>query len=144
MGGYKLGSVQGKEKGKSWGNSTAPACGGEYSSSQRIGDISSIYEGQESSSIEDKQMYRTYRTTKDTIMGVEIENTDITLKLITDLDRKEYVMVKRQKEVTIYNLSLVGNVTEIVHDVSFKEYRDITYARLDKELLEQGIKPRRR
>jgi len=77
-------------------------------------------------------------------MGAEIENTDITLKLITDLDRKEYVMVKRQKEVTIYNLSLVGNVTEIVHDVSFEEYRDITYARLDKELLEQGIKPRRR
>lgn len=89
-------------------------------------------------------MYKTYRTTKDTIMGAETENTDITLKLITDLDEKEYVMVKRQKEFTIYNLLLVGNVTEIVHDVSFKEYRDITYRRLDKELLEQGIKPRRR
>ena len=89
-------------------------------------------------------MYRTYRTTKDTIMGAETENVDITLTLITDLDEKEYVMVKRQKEVAIYTLSLVGNVTEIVHDVSFKEYRDITYARLDKELLEQGIKPRRR
>ncbi|MBP2660647.1 MAG: hypothetical protein H6Q69_3679, partial [Firmicutes bacterium] len=31
-----------------------------------------------------------------------------------------------------------------VHEISFEEYRDITYARLDKELLEQGIKPRRR
>jgi hypothetical protein len=64
--------------------------------------------------------------------------------LITDLDRREYVMVKRQKEDAIYNLSLVGNITEIVGEVSFEEYRDITYARLDKELLEQGIKPRRR
>jgi hypothetical protein len=89
-------------------------------------------------------MYRTYRTTKETIMGEETENVDITLTLITDLDKKEYVMVKRQKEVTIYRLLLVGNVTEIVHDVSFKEYRDITYAKLDRELLEQGIKLRRR
>ncbi|GMA99875.1 hypothetical protein [Pelosinus sp. IPA-1] len=89
-------------------------------------------------------MYRTYRTTTETIMGAETENADTTLTLITDLDEKEYVMVKRQKEVAIYTLSLVGNVTEIVHDVSFKEYREITYARLDKELLEQGIKPRRR
>jgi hypothetical protein len=89
-------------------------------------------------------MYRTYRTTKETIMGEETENVDITLTLITDLDKKEYVMVKRQKEVAIYRLLLVGNVTEIVHDVSFKEYRDITYAKLDRELLEQGIKLRRR
>lgn len=89
-------------------------------------------------------MYRTYRTTKETIMGEETENVDITLTLITDLDKKEYVMVKRQKEVAIYRLMLVGNVTEIVHDVSFKEYRDITYAKLDRELLEQGIKLRRR
>lgn len=89
-------------------------------------------------------MYRTYRTTKETIMGEETENADITLTLITDLDKKEYVMVKRQKEVAIYRLLLVGNVTEIVHDVSFKEYRDITYAKLDRELLEQGIKLRRR
>ena len=89
-------------------------------------------------------MYRTYRTTKDTIVGEETENADITFTLITDLDRKEYVMVKRQKEYAIYNLSLVGNVTEIVPDVSFEEYRNITYARLDKELLAQGIKPRRR
>jgi len=88
-------------------------------------------------------MYKTYRTTEDTIMAEEVENADITVKLITDLDRKEYVMVKRQEEVTIYNLSLVGQVTEIVNDVSFEEYRDITYARLDKELLDQGIKPRR-
>lgn len=89
-------------------------------------------------------MYRTYRTTKETIMGEETENVDITLTLITDLDKKEYVMVKKQKEVAIYRLLLVGNVTEIVHDVSFKEYRDITYAKLDRELLEQGIKLRRR
>lgn len=89
-------------------------------------------------------MYRTYRTTKDTIMGVETESTDITLKLITDLDGKEYVIIKNQKEDAIYHLSLVGKITEIVHEISFEEYRDITYARLDKELLEQGIKPRRR
>ncbi len=89
-------------------------------------------------------MYRTYRTTKETIIGEETDNVDITLTLITDLDKKEYVMVKRQKEVAIYRLLLVGNVTEIVHDVSFKEYRDITYAKLDRELLEQGIKLRRR
>jgi hypothetical protein len=89
-------------------------------------------------------MYRTYRTTKDTIMGVEAESTDITFKLITDLDGKEYVIVKKQKEDAIYHLSLVGKITEIVHEISFEEYRDITYARLDKELLEQGIKPRRR
>ena len=89
-------------------------------------------------------MYRTYRTTKDTIMAEKEENADLTVELITDLDRKEYVMIKRQEEVTIYNLSLVGQVTEIVNDVSFEEYRDLTYARLDQELLEQGIKPRRR
>jgi hypothetical protein len=88
-------------------------------------------------------MYKTYRTTGDTIMADEVENADITLKLITDLDRKEYVMVKRQEGVLIYNLSLVGRVTEIVDDVSFEEYRKITYARLDKEALAQGIKPKR-
>ncbi|SFL49062.1 hypothetical protein [Pelosinus propionicus] len=89
-------------------------------------------------------MYRTYRTTKDTIMGEETENADVTLKLITDLDGKEYVIVKKQKEDAIYHLSLVGKVTEIVHEISFEEYRNITYARLDNELLEQGIKPKRR
>ncbi|MBP2631724.1 MAG: hypothetical protein H6Q70_2352 [Firmicutes bacterium] len=88
-------------------------------------------------------MYKTYRTTKDTIIAEEAENAELTVKLITDLDSKEYVMVKRQKKATIYNLSPVGDVTEIVNDVSFKEYRDITYARLDKESLEQGIKPKR-
>jgi hypothetical protein len=44
MGGYKLVSVQGKGKGKS----TAPMCGGDSSSSPWIGDIHSIYEGQDS------------------------------------------------------------------------------------------------
>ena len=77
-------------------------------------------------------------------MADEVESADLSVKLITDLDSKEYVMVKRQEKIAIYNLSLVGYVTEIVNDVSFEEYRDITYARLDKELLEQGIKPRRR
>ena len=92
-------------------------------------------------------MYRTYRTTEDTIIAApatELEDAEITVELITDLDSKEYLMVKRQKKVTIYNLSLVGDVTEIVNDVSFEEYRELTYARLDKELLEQGIKPKRR
>ena len=89
-------------------------------------------------------MYKTYRTAEDTIMAEEVENADFTVKLMRDLDRREYVMVKRQEKVTIYNLSLVGDVTEIVNDVSFEEYRELTYARLDKELLEQGIKPRKR
>ena len=88
-------------------------------------------------------MYRIYRTTKDTIIAEEAENADLTVKLITDLDKKEYVMVKRQGKISIYNLSLVGQVTEIVNDVSFEEFRDITYAKLDKESLEQGIKPER-
>ncbi|WP_110954504.1 hypothetical protein [Anaerosinus massiliensis] len=88
-------------------------------------------------------MYKTYRTTKDTIIGEESENTDLTVKLITDLDKKEYMLIKQQDDVTIYNLSLVGRVTEIVDDVSFEEYRDLTYARLDKELLSQGITPKR-
>jgi H2-forming N5,N10-methylenetetrahydromethanopterin dehydrogenase-like enzyme len=89
-------------------------------------------------------MYKTYRTTGNTIMADEVENADITLKLMIDLDNKEYVMVKRQEGVLIYNLSLVGRVTEIVDDVSFEEYRKVTYARLDKEALAQGIKPRKR
>ena len=78
------------------------------------------------------QMYRTYRTTKETIIGEETENVDITLKLITDIDGKEYVMVKKQEENAIYDLSLIGYVTEIVQDVSFKDFRDVTYARLNK------------
>jgi hypothetical protein len=88
-------------------------------------------------------MYRIYKTAKDVIMAEEVENADITLKLIIDLNKKEYVMVKRQEKIAIYNLSLVGHITEIVDDISFEEYRDITYARLDQELLDQGIKPRR-
>lgn len=85
-------------------------------------------------------MYRTYRTTKGTIIAEESESHDISVKVITDLDSKEYVMVKRQNKIMIYDISTVGEVVEIVNDVSFEEYRDITYARLDKELLEQGIK----
>jgi len=48
MGGYKLVAIQGKEKVRSWGKSTAPACGGDSSSPQRMGDFCSIYEGQKS------------------------------------------------------------------------------------------------
>ncbi|MBP2632039.1 MAG: hypothetical protein H6Q70_2667 [Firmicutes bacterium] len=77
-------------------------------------------------------------------MAEEVENADLTVKLLIDLDSKEYVIVKRQEGVLIYNISLVGRVTEIVDDVSFEEYRKITYERLDKEALELGIKPRRR
>ena len=88
-------------------------------------------------------MYRIYKTTKDIIMAEEVENADFTIKLMTDFDKKKYVMVKQQEEVTIYNLSLFGHLTEITDDISFEEYRDITYAKLDKELLEQGTKPRR-
>ncbi len=53
---------------------------------------------------------------------------------------------KRQSdglEVALYNLSLVGHLTEIADDISLEEYIDITYAKLDTELLEMGIKPRR-
>jgi hypothetical protein len=89
-------------------------------------------------------MYRIYKITKDIIIAEKVENADLTVKLLLDMDKKEYVMVKRQEEVNIYNLSLVGQVNEIADDISFEEFRDLTYARLDKELLEQGIKPRRR
>jgi hypothetical protein len=88
-------------------------------------------------------MYKIYRTTKDTIIAEKVGNADLTVKLLLDLDKKEYVMVKRQEEVYIYNLSLVGRVTKIDDDISFEEFRDITYARLDQELLDMGIKPRR-
>lgn len=77
-------------------------------------------------------MFKTYRTTNETIMGEETESTDITLTLITDVDGNEYVMIKTQEEEAIYNLSLIGHVTEIVQDVLFEEFKKITYARLDK------------
>jgi len=32
--------------------------------------------------------------------------------------------------------------TAAENDVSFEDYRDITYARLDKKLVEQGTKPK--
>ncbi|GMB01002.1 hypothetical protein [Pelosinus sp. IPA-1] len=77
-------------------------------------------------------MFKTYRTINETIMGEEAESDDITLTLITDVDGNEYVMVKTQEEKAIYNLSLIGYVTEIVQDASFEEFRKIIYARLDK------------
>ncbi len=89
-------------------------------------------------------MYRIYKTTDDIIMAEEVDSADITLKLMTDFDKKKYVMVKQQEGVMIYNLSQFGLLTEIADDIPFEEYRDITYAKLDKELLEMGIKPKRR
>ena len=77
-------------------------------------------------------MFRTYRTTKETIMGEEVKSTDITLTLITSVEGREYVMAKMQGEKALYNLSLIGHVTEIVDDVSFKEFRELTYARQNK------------
>jgi hypothetical protein len=76
-------------------------------------------------------------------MAEEVDSADITVKLMTDFDKKKYVMVKQQEGVMIYNLSQFGLLTEIADDIPFEEYRDITYAKLDKELLEMGIKPRR-
>ena len=87
-------------------------------------------------------MYKTYRTAKDTIIAAEVEYEDITLQLLADLDGKEYLIVKRQNETTIYHLPLSEKISEIVDDVLFEEYRAITYAKLDQELLEQGIKPK--
>ncbi len=92
-------------------------------------------------------MYRTYRTTQDTIIAApatELEDAEITVELITDLNSKEYALVRRQEKIAIYDLSLIGYVTGIINGFSFEEYRDITYARLDKELLEMGIKPKKR
>ncbi|MBP2629760.1 MAG: hypothetical protein H6Q70_388 [Firmicutes bacterium] len=89
-------------------------------------------------------MYRIYKIAQDIIMAEEVENDDLTVKLLTALDKKEYVLIKRQEKIAIYNLSLAGHVNEIADDISFEEYRDIIYAKLDKELLEMGIKPKRR
>lgn len=77
-------------------------------------------------------MFKTYRTTNETIMGEEAESADLTITLITDVDGNEYVMVKTQEDEVIYNLSFIGRVTEIVQDISFQEFRKVTYARLDK------------
>jgi hypothetical protein len=86
-------------------------------------------------------MYKIYRTPKDTIIAQEVENTDFTVKLLTDLDCKEYVMIKWQDAVNIYNFSLVGQVNEIADEISLEEFREITYAKKYKESLEQEIKP---
>jgi len=77
-------------------------------------------------------MFRTYKTTNQTIIGEENENEELTFKLIIDVEGKEYVMVKRQEQNAIYDLSLIGYVTEILQDVSFEDFRDMTYARLNK------------
>jgi hypothetical protein len=77
-------------------------------------------------------MFRTYRTTNGIIVGEEIERADIKLKLITDVEGNEYVMVEVQEEKALYSLSLFGYVTKIVDDVCFKEFRDSIYARFNK------------
>ncbi len=73
-------------------------------------------------------MYKIYRTTKDTIIAEETKNADFTVKLIIDLNCKEYVMIKWKDAVNIYNFSLVGQVTEIADEIPFEEFRDIIYA----------------
>ncbi|MBP2630256.1 MAG: hypothetical protein H6Q70_884 [Firmicutes bacterium] len=85
-------------------------------------------------------MYKIYRTAKDTIIAKETEDADFTVKLIIGLDCKEYVMIKWKDAVNIYNFSLVGQVTEIADEISYQEYRDLTYAKLKKESLEEEIK----
>ena len=77
-------------------------------------------------------MFRIYKTIKETIIGEENENGDLSFQLITDVEGKEYVMIKRQEQNAIYDLSLIDNVTEIVQDVSFEEFRTITYVRFKK------------
>ncbi|MBP2629655.1 MAG: hypothetical protein H6Q70_283 [Firmicutes bacterium] len=130
---------------KSCGQGSTAACGGEPSSPRPRGEVRSIYKGQDlfSWEIEVLEMYRIYKTTDDIIMAEEVDSADITVKLMTDFDKKKYVMVKQQEEVMIYNLSQFGLLTEIADDIPFEEYRDIIYARLDRELLELGIKPKR-
>lgn len=78
------------------------------------------------------QMYKVYRTMNNTIMGIETKSVDITLTLLTDAYGKEYVLVKMLQEQAIYNLSLFGRVMEIVSDVSFEEFRDMTNVKLNK------------
>ncbi|MBP2631723.1 MAG: hypothetical protein H6Q70_2351 [Firmicutes bacterium] len=87
-------------------------------------------------------MYKIYRTTKDTIIAEETKNADFTVKLIIDLNCKEYVMIKWKDAVNIYNFSLVAQVTEIADEIPFEEFRDIIYAKLKKESLEEESKPR--
>ena len=77
-------------------------------------------------------MYRTYKTTIETVIGEENENGDLTLKLIIDVEGNEYVLIKKQEKNSIYDLSLIGHVTEIIQDVSFEDFRQMTYARLKK------------
>ncbi|MBP2632335.1 MAG: hypothetical protein H6Q70_2963 [Firmicutes bacterium] len=85
-------------------------------------------------------MYKIYRTTKDTIIAEETKDADFTVKLLIDLNCKEYVMIKWKDAVNIYNFSLVGQVTEIADEISYEEYRDLTYAKLKKESLEEESK----
>jgi len=56
MGGDKLVSVQGKKKGEIWSKSTPLVCGGDSSSPQRMEDVRSIYEGQDSNFCKERTM----------------------------------------------------------------------------------------
>ncbi len=47
-------------------------------------------------------MYKIYKMTKDLIVAEEVENADFTVKLLLDMDKKEYVMVKRKLIYIIY------------------------------------------
>jgi len=89
-------------------------------------------------------MYKLYRTTKDTIIAKETEDADLTVKLIIDLYCKEYVMIKWKDAVNLYNFSLVGQVTEIADEIPFEDFRDINYAKLKKEALEEELKSKKK
>jgi hypothetical protein len=52
-------------------------------------------------------------------------------------------MIKWKDAVNIYNFSLVGQVTEIADEISYEEYRDLTYAKLKKEALEEKLKSKK-
>lgn len=72
-------------------------------------------------------MYRTYRTTNITVFGEETGSGDTQHNLLHDIEGRKCVMVKNEKENAIYDLSIVGHITEIIHDVMFEEYRAYTY-----------------
>lgn len=59
-------------------------------------------------------MDRIYKTTKGIIMAEEVECADTTVKLLTALDKEEYVLVKWKEELEIYKLSLVGHVMSLL------------------------------
>jgi hypothetical protein len=89
-------------------------------------------------------MYKLYRTTNFTMIAKETEDADLTVKLLIDLDCKEYVMIKSKDAVNIYNFSLVGQVTEIADEIPFEDFRDLNYAKLKKEAIEEELKSKKK